>query len=47
MLPMLRITCEQIDGTIKPKFSHFSKHASKAENLESFGAAFYEVPCCG
>jgi hypothetical protein len=40
---MLRITTEQIDGTIKPKFSQFSKNASKAENMESFGSAFYEV----
>lgn len=43
VLPLLKATLGQIDGSIKPKFSHFSKHASKAENLEAFGIQFYQV----
>lgn len=43
MLPILKITTDQLDGTIKPKFSQFSKSNSAAANMEHFGNAFYEV----
>eukprot|EP00873_Tetraselmis_striata_P003952 jgi/Tetstr1/424216/TSEL_000148.t2 len=42
MLPILKITTDQLDGTIKPKFSQYSKHNSAAANMEAFGNAFYE-----
>jgi hypothetical protein len=46
VLPLLKTTLSQIDGTIKPAFSHFSKinHAvDTSKNLEAFGMVFYEV----
>lgn len=43
VLPILKKTVGQIDGTIKPKFSQFAKNTSKAQNLEEFGMQFYEV----
>ena len=44
-LPLLKTNLGQIDGTIKPPFSQFSKSGlSPAKNLEQFGLEFYQVP---
>ena len=44
-MPLLKTNLAQIDGTIKPAFSHFSKKEAvdKGKNLEAFGLSFYEV----
>ena len=43
-LVLLKTNLGEIDGTIKPPFSHFSKSAqTPAEHLEAFGMEFYQV----